>query len=96
MEDPEGVWKSLNWITVPQVRSIVRRLPELEIEFNRKILATTLERLASDPAFSLRRAPFVRMAVSALMKLGLHRLARFVPPALQPLMDCRLVRRAAS
>ena len=88
--DPSGLWKSLNWIDVGQVRRIVRRLPGLTVTFNRAMLVTTVERVATDPAFAGRRPPSMRLALKALVRLQLHHLLRLLPAALQPVMDCRI------
>lgn len=93
LPDPEGTWKSLNWITTPQVAKIAKQLPELEIEFNRRFLVSTLERIGTDTEFALRRSGWMRFLVGGLLKLRLHRLTGFIPVALQPVIDCTLTRR---
>ncbi|CAM2141468.1 Class I SAM-dependent methyltransferase [Pararobbsia alpina] len=94
MPDPTGTWKSLNWITVAQVASIARGLPGFRVEFNSKLLVETAERMVFDTEFAHRRSAAVRGLFGVLVRSRLHRALRFVPPVLQPLMDCRL-RRAA-
>ena len=90
MPDPSGTWGSLNWINVKQLQAIAKRLPELQMSFNRAILVSTLERLAVDHHFAGRRSPTVRKFLSLLVRLRLHHFFRAVPAMLQPLMDCRL------
>jgi 2-polyprenyl-3-methyl-5-hydroxy-6-metoxy-1,4-benzoquinol methylase len=92
MPDPSGTWKSLNWITVLQVRNIARRLPELRVIFNRCLLVSTLERIAFDQHFAGRRSVAVCKSLSLLVRLRLHKLLRFMPAVLQPIMDCRLTK----
>ncbi|TAK64224.1 class I SAM-dependent methyltransferase [Methylobacter sp.] len=93
LPDPSGTWKSLNWITVCQVSKIAGRTSELKVVFNRMFLVSTLERIGSDQEFALRRSRWVRTFILSLIKLRIHRLAGFVPVALQPVIDCTLTRR---
>jgi SAM-dependent methyltransferase len=90
MPDPSGTWKSLNWITVVQLQNIIKRLPELRIVFNRRFLVSTLERITIDQHFAGRRSPAVCKCLSSLVRLRLHKLLRFMPVVLQPIMDCRV------
>lgn len=90
MDDPAGVWRSLNWITVPQVRRMAAEDPSLAISFQRGTLVSMLERAASDVEFARRRASWMVAVVAALRRLGLLRLAALVPATLQPIMDVRL------
>jgi len=90
LADAVGLWNSLNWITVPQVRHIVSEHPELTAEFNRQFLVSTLERVGSDERFAQRRSRWVRTLIIVLVKLHIHRLAGFIPAALQPVIDCKL------
>lgn len=90
MGDPAGTWQSLNWITVPQVKSYVRRLPGLRLTFNRSMLVSTLERVASDPDFAGRRSPALRRLLTMVVSWRMHHLFGGIPAALQPIMDCRL------
>jgi 2-polyprenyl-3-methyl-5-hydroxy-6-metoxy-1,4-benzoquinol methylase len=92
ISDPSGTWKSLNWINVIQIRKIARQLPGLTITFNRELLVTTINRIASDPDFANRRSSMVRKTLLILVKTRLHRLFRFIPSELQPIMDCSLVK----
>jgi hypothetical protein len=90
MPDASGTWKSLNWINVIQVRRAVQRLTWLRCTFNRLLLVSTLERIASDPVFAGRRSPIMRGLLLIIVRLRLHLLLRFMPAMLQPIMDCRL------
>nr|WHW29465.1 hypothetical protein [uncultured bacterium] len=90
MPDPVGTWQSLNWIGVLQVRRVAARLNGIKISFNRSLLVSTLERVVVDKEFASRRSPVIRRVLSLIVRLRLHHLFRFVPAALQPIMDCRL------
>lgn len=94
--DAEGLWNSLNWITVPKVALAVRNLPEMSITFDRSMLEAALLRVVNDSQFSARRSPWVRSLASRLVNLGLHRLAKWVPPSIQPIMDCSMKRLTCS
>lgn len=90
--DPIGVWNSLNWITVPKVLSAARDLPDMSVSFNRSMLEATLLRVVNDTEFSARRSSLMRRLVRIVIALGLHRLGKWVPARLQPVMDCTMTR----
>jgi hypothetical protein len=96
MEDPGGVWKSLNWINVPQVKRIANRDDSLALRFHTDTLVWMLGRALSDPAFASRRSKWMILAVRALRATGLLRLAALVPAELQPIMDVRLTKRSVA
>lgn len=93
LPDPIGTWRSLNWISVTQIRKIIRQMPKLSVVFNRKFLVSTLERVTYDIQFSARRPKWVRAFILALLYLRLHCLVCLVPVAMQPIIDCTLTRR---
>jgi SAM-dependent methyltransferase len=90
--DAAGVWKSLNWITVPKVVRAVRNLSGVSVSFDRSMLEAVLLRTVGDREFSARRSPFVRSLAKGAVCLGLHRLGKWIPPFLQPVMDCSMKR----
>jgi 2-polyprenyl-3-methyl-5-hydroxy-6-metoxy-1,4-benzoquinol methylase len=92
IRDPIGLWKSLNWITVPQVRRIAAADASLAIAFQRRTLASMLERAVGDVEFAKRRAPWMVTAIKVLRTTRLLRLAALVPATCQPLMDVRLTK----
>lgn len=91
--DPEGLWRSLNWITVGMIDRICRRLQGLEWRYDRSVLASALERVTRDPEFASRRAPWMRSVARVLVASRAHRLASLVPAALQPAIDCTIVQK---
>jgi hypothetical protein len=93
--DAAAVWKSLNWITVPKVARAVRNLPDASVSFNRSALESVLLRFIDDLEFCSRRSPFVRSVTKCALKLGLHRLVKWIPPFMQPVMDCSIKRTPA-
>ena len=86
--DPAGTWKSLNWISVSEVASIAEKIPNLKAHFNRRLLISTIERVATDPQFSARRSGWLRTCLLVLIKLRIHLLFGLIPATLQPIMDC--------
>ncbi len=93
LPDPEGTWRSLNWITLPQVNKIASGLPGVAAKFNREFLVSTFERINTDENFALRRSKWMRTLIQALLKFRVHRLAGYIPLALQPAIDCVLTKR---
>lgn len=89
MSDAAGVWKSLNWITVPHVRRVAAHLSPV---FNKTTLVWILERALRDPQFAARRAPWMITIIRAAVGLHLHRMAQWIPAVMQPIMDVRLTR----
>lgn len=90
MPDPAGLWQSLNWIDVLQVRRVARGLAGISATFDLSVLVSTLERVAVDQDFASRRSPAIRIILLLLVRLRLHQIFRFVPAMFQPIMDCRL------
>lgn len=90
--DPKGTWESLNWINVNQIRRIVTRLDGLRLAFDSELMVRMLERVAEDPDFAKRRSAWACALIGAFVKLRIHRLARFVPATLQPIIDCHVRR----
>jgi len=90
MPDPIGMWQSLNWIDVLQVRRVARGLAGISATFDLSLLVSTLERVAVDHDFANRRSRAIRRILLLLVRLRLHRIFRFVPAMFQPIMDCRL------
>jgi SAM-dependent methyltransferase len=93
MDDPVGVWNSLNWITVPQVKRMAGTDQSLVADFRTSTLAWMLERAMNDAEFARRRAGWMVSAVRMLRALHMFRLASLVPAVCQPIMDARLTKR---
>jgi hypothetical protein len=56
------------------------------------MLEAVLLRAVGDREFSERRSPWVRSLAKGAVGLGLHRLGKWIPPFLQPVMDCSMKR----
>lgn len=93
LPDPKGTWQSLNWITVPQVNKVMKKLPQFKVSYNRLFLICMLERISSDPEFASRRSGWMRTVIAALTRTKLHLLAGMVPAIFQPAIDCTLLKR---
>jgi SAM-dependent methyltransferase len=89
-DDPAGVWRSLNWITVPQVKRIAAKDATLTAQFGRTTMVWMLERVLTDDQFAGRRAKWMVAGIRTAVALRLHRLAGYIPARLQPIMDVRL------
>lgn len=92
LEDPEATWRSLNWINVLDLQKVMKAQPSLSITFNRRMLASTLERVVFDPAFATRRSPKVQTLITRLVRWRLHRALILLPAMMQPILDCRIHR----
>jgi 2-polyprenyl-3-methyl-5-hydroxy-6-metoxy-1,4-benzoquinol methylase len=90
--DSAGMWASLNWITVSQVRRLCRARLSVEPAFNPDILAWFFERALSDPEFQARRGRLFTGLLKLIERLQLARLVRIVPVAALPVMDCTVTR----
>jgi hypothetical protein len=92
MDDPAGVWHSLNWITVPQIRNVCHKRTDIKLVFRRRLLADSLARIERDTEFARRRSPWLRKLAGGLVRTGLHRVFALIPAAMQPIIDCELTR----
>lgn len=88
LHDPLALWRSLNWINVTQLVTMVKKMPGVRISFNRRFLVSTLARAVNDPRFSSRRSAWLRTCLRAVVGLRWHHLAGFIPAAMQPVIDC--------
>lgn len=95
-DDPTGLWNSLNWITVNQIRRHMRREKGCVTRFDGTLLASTLERTLSDPAFAARHAAMIRLVATVLVRLKVHRLLAKFPATCQPIIDCIITKETAS
>ena len=76
----EGVWQSLNFITLPQVKKIANRL-ELKIDFKKAVMKETFTRLESDAQFASRHPALVKV-YKILKATGVISLLGLIPPSL--------------
>jgi SAM-dependent methyltransferase len=88
--DPAGLWRSLNWISVPAVARVCRTLPKAKVTFDTGMLANALSRVVDDAQFAARRPTWLIALARLLVASRAHRLFALLPASLQPLMDCRV------
>jgi len=94
LKDPDGVWRSLNWITVRKVRGFAAQDATVTLSFHRAMLVWMLERALSDEEFASRRSKWMVTGIRTAVNMRLHRLAGYVPATLQPIMDVRLAKKS--
>jgi 2-polyprenyl-3-methyl-5-hydroxy-6-metoxy-1,4-benzoquinol methylase len=92
MSDPEGAWRSLNWITVPQLLRITRRHQHFSMYFDKSMLGETLARVTMDSEFASRRATWMRLLIRGMVRMRIHRLALYFPAWIQPIIDCSVTK----
>jgi hypothetical protein len=90
---PDGVWRSLNWITVAKVCRFAANDTTLTLDFHRATLRWMLERALTDKEFAGRQAKWMVAGVRMAVALRLHQLAGRIPAVLQPIMDVRLTKK---
>jgi SAM-dependent methyltransferase len=93
MDDPKGLWRSLNWITVPKVKRFAAKDATLTLHFHRATLVWMLERALTDKEFAGRRAKWMVTGVRTAAAMRLHRLAGTIPATVQPIMDVRMTKK---
>lgn len=93
--DPAGVWDSLNWITVSQIKLSLINHGGFQLDFNKGFLISAIERIKSDEEFAKRRSLWMSTFLLLVAKLRLHKLARVLPPEVHPVIDCSMTRVSA-
>lgn len=76
----EGLWQSVNFITLPQVNRIARKL-NLTVDFQKEVMAETFTRLDYDKEFAYRHPTLVK-AYGIMKKTGIMSVLKAVPPVL--------------
>jgi len=88
--DPQGLWESLNWITVRKIRQYCKTLG-VAATFNRSILSVYLDRALNEPSFCARH-PLIHRLVSVMRMVGALQLVRLVPLPWTPVIDCTVTK----
>jgi 2-polyprenyl-3-methyl-5-hydroxy-6-metoxy-1,4-benzoquinol methylase len=78
--DKEGVWKSLNFITLFQVKNITKNL-NLKVDFKKQVMKETFTRLEIDKEFASRH-PALTKVYGVMKKVGIISLLGLIPPVL--------------
>lgn len=92
IQDPVGLWRSLNWITVGKIRNVAFQKNNLKVYFGRKLFAKVIERVVTDPIFANRRSLWMRWIFRLIVNWNLHNSAMLIPLSFQPVIDCSLTR----
>lgn len=90
--DSKGIWMSLNWISVSQVRRICRKELGVEPMFDRAVMHRFIQRALHDDEFRCRRGSLIPIILQLLDWLGATRLLMLMPAVCQPAMNCVIVR----
>lgn len=90
--DPQGLWMSLNWISVPQVRHICRNELGVEPVFDGSVLYRFIKRALYDNEFQNRRGALILNVLQTIDRLGMTRFLMRMPVVCQPAMNCCIVR----
>lgn len=91
--DPQGLWMSLNWISVPHVRHICRDELGVEPVFDGSVLYRFIKRALYDSEFQNRHGSLILNVLQTMDRMGMTRFSMRVPVVCQPAMDCFIVRK---
>jgi len=92
MPDPLGTWRSLNWISVPQLNKIARQHQNLSMHFNAAMFGETLVRVTTDDDFASRRSLWMRLLIRIIVRANLHKFVMYFPAQVQPIIDCSITK----
>lgn len=89
-DNPIGVWNSLNWINTWQLKKYFKKTTGIHWNLGTDLFAGALERVVNDEQFSLRRTGAVIFLVKLFLFFGFHKLTKFLPAGVHPLIDCTI------
>ena len=95
IQDPDGTWNSLNWISVARVKRVCRKRMGIDVCFDAKIFECYLDRALHDPLFQARRGGLLSKILQVLHTIGVLKLMRIIPLRWLPIMDCTLMKEDA-
>lgn len=90
--DPRGVWTSLNWISVGELKKAARLIEGIKVSFNKNVLFHTFQRVLMDKQFSARRSPYIVKFVKIMSALKIDELLKFIPAQISPIIDCTVIK----
>ena len=90
--DPRGVWASLNWISVGELKQADKLIEGLKVSFNKNVLFNTFQRVLLDKQFSARRSQFIVNFVKIMSTLKIDHLLKFIPANFSPIIDCTITK----
>lgn len=88
--DPDGLWSSLNWISVRKIKKWARGQSNISIKFSNRALEMYITRSQSDPIFTERHKILAR--VSRPINTLLLVVSRFFPKTVSPFIDVTITR----
>jgi SAM-dependent methyltransferase len=89
--DSEGVYNSINWITVRKIRKVSKEC-SIDIHFNRDAFHDLLTRASADQVIR-KRHPLLAIFLTPIRFLKIASFAKFVPVVIQPVIDVTLHRK---
>ena len=92
LEDPAGVWESLNWINVCKISNVVKGIDNATVFFNTKMLSDVILRATTDSVFASRRSKWMIKIAEYAIKFKLNKLFGFLPASAMPTIDCTITR----
>ncbi|MDD2834165.1 MAG: methyltransferase domain-containing protein [Methylotenera sp.] len=90
--DPQGLWDSINWITVPKLRSFAKNNSVISLKLRTDLFNEMINRTIGDEEFSKRRSPFIKRLLSLVIKLKVNRVVQHIPAIFQPVIDCSFIK----
>jgi 2-polyprenyl-3-methyl-5-hydroxy-6-metoxy-1,4-benzoquinol methylase len=90
MHDPEGTWRSLNWISVFQISQLSNEMKNIKLHFRKDIIKITFDRFENDKDFLARRSEKLVKLVRLLKKLRLDFIIKKFPVSFLPIIDCEV------
>lgn len=88
--DPEGLWSSLNWISVRQIRKWAKNTEHVSVEFSNRALEMYAARASLDQIF-MERHEFIARAFKALNPIMLLVIRRS-PKVMSPFIDVTITK----
>jgi 2-polyprenyl-3-methyl-5-hydroxy-6-metoxy-1,4-benzoquinol methylase len=91
----QGLWESLNWISVRQIRAWARTRDDAQLLLNPDALHEIWIRAKTDTTLMERHSGPLTQAVRFADRIGAAGLLRTIPVAVQPVIDGRIIRTTA-
>ena len=88
--DPEGLWDSLNWISVRKIRRWARCQSNISIQFSNRALEMYVTRSQTDPIFVERHKNLARISKPITKVLLI--ISRFFPKSVSPFIDVKITK----
>ena len=83
-----GMYRDLNFININQLLFYIKK-KKLNFKLNKKVLESYFLRVKKDKEF-IRRHYFLSFVIRFFLKLGIHKLLRFLPKQFQPIIHLEI------